>query len=107
MVARLCREAGAGLVVNDRADFAMLLEAGEAISAKPIASGAAPPQSLIVFFTIFSPLAWRGAMPRVGYQWHRLVRTRNNLCPEWRSVAVSDCMSKVKAGAIPPISLRL
>jgi thiamine-phosphate pyrophosphorylase len=27
-VARLCREAGAPLVVNDRADFAMLLEAG-------------------------------------------------------------------------------
>jgi len=27
-VARLCREAGAVLVVNDRADFAMLLEAG-------------------------------------------------------------------------------
>ena len=27
-VARLCREAGAALVVNDRADFAMLLEAG-------------------------------------------------------------------------------
>ena len=28
IVARLCREAGAALVVNDRADFAMLLEAG-------------------------------------------------------------------------------
>ena len=28
MVARLCREAGALLIVNDRADFAMLLEAG-------------------------------------------------------------------------------
>jgi thiamine-phosphate pyrophosphorylase len=28
MVARLCREAGATLVVDDRADFAMLLEAG-------------------------------------------------------------------------------
>ena len=27
-VARLCREAGVALVVNDRADFAMLLEAG-------------------------------------------------------------------------------
>jgi thiamine-phosphate pyrophosphorylase len=27
-VARLCREAGADLVVNDRADFAMLLDAG-------------------------------------------------------------------------------
>jgi thiamine-phosphate pyrophosphorylase len=27
-VARLCREAGADLIVNDRADFAMLLEAG-------------------------------------------------------------------------------
>src|SRR5215831_5779627 len=27
-VARLCREAGAPMVVNDRADFAMLLEAG-------------------------------------------------------------------------------
>ena len=27
-VARLCREAGAALVVNDRADFALLLEAG-------------------------------------------------------------------------------
>jgi len=27
-VARLCREAGATLIVNDRADFAMLLEAG-------------------------------------------------------------------------------
>ena len=27
-VARLCREAGAPLIVNDRADFAMLLEAG-------------------------------------------------------------------------------
>jgi thiamine-phosphate pyrophosphorylase len=27
-VARLCREAGAHLIVNDRADFAMLLEAG-------------------------------------------------------------------------------
>jgi len=27
-VARLCREAGAMLIVNDRADFAMLLEAG-------------------------------------------------------------------------------
>jgi thiamine-phosphate pyrophosphorylase len=27
-VARLCREAGAQLIVNDRADFAMLLEAG-------------------------------------------------------------------------------
>jgi len=27
-VARLCREAGADLVVNDRADFAMLLQAG-------------------------------------------------------------------------------
>jgi thiamine-phosphate pyrophosphorylase len=27
-VAQLCREAGAALVVNDRADFAMLLEAG-------------------------------------------------------------------------------
>ena len=27
-VARLCREAGAALVINDRADFAMLLEAG-------------------------------------------------------------------------------
>jgi thiamine-phosphate pyrophosphorylase len=27
-VARLCREAGAALIVNDRADFAMLLEAG-------------------------------------------------------------------------------
>ena len=27
-VARLCREAGAPLVINDRADFAMLLEAG-------------------------------------------------------------------------------
>jgi thiamine-phosphate pyrophosphorylase len=27
-VARLCREGGAALVVNDRADFAMLLEAG-------------------------------------------------------------------------------
>jgi len=27
-VARLCREAGATLVVNDRADFALLLEAG-------------------------------------------------------------------------------
>jgi thiamine-phosphate pyrophosphorylase len=27
-VARLCREAGAELVINDRADFAMLLEAG-------------------------------------------------------------------------------
>src|SRR5260370_10771259 len=26
--ARLCREAGADLIVNDRADFAMLLEAG-------------------------------------------------------------------------------
>ena len=28
VVARLCREAGARLVVNDRADFALLLEAG-------------------------------------------------------------------------------
>ena len=28
LVARLCREAGAPLIVNDRADFAMLLEAG-------------------------------------------------------------------------------
>jgi len=28
IVARLCREAGADLVVNDRADFAMLLDAG-------------------------------------------------------------------------------
>ena len=28
LVARLCREAGASLVVNDRADFALLLEAG-------------------------------------------------------------------------------
>jgi thiamine-phosphate pyrophosphorylase len=28
VVARLCREAGASLVVNDRADFALLLEAG-------------------------------------------------------------------------------
>src|SRR5215475_4797639 len=28
MVARLCREAGAELIVNDRADFAMLLQAG-------------------------------------------------------------------------------
>ena len=28
VVARLCREAGVGLIVNDRADFAMLLEAG-------------------------------------------------------------------------------
>src|ERR1035438_6384496 len=27
-VARLCREAGATLMVNDRADFALLLEAG-------------------------------------------------------------------------------
>ncbi len=27
-VARLCREAGAALIVNDRADFALLLEAG-------------------------------------------------------------------------------
>src|SRR5258708_2944209 len=27
-VARLCREAGADLIVNDRADFALLLEAG-------------------------------------------------------------------------------
>jgi thiamine-phosphate pyrophosphorylase len=27
-VARLCREAGAELIINDRADFAMLLEAG-------------------------------------------------------------------------------
>ena len=27
-VARLCREAGARLIVNDRADFALLLEAG-------------------------------------------------------------------------------
>src|SRR5665811_1111597 len=27
-VARLCREAGATLIVNDRADFALLLEAG-------------------------------------------------------------------------------
>ena len=27
-VARLCREAGAALIVNDRADFAMLLDAG-------------------------------------------------------------------------------
>jgi len=27
-VARLCREAGAPLIINDRADFAMLLEAG-------------------------------------------------------------------------------
>src|SRR5437016_5325880 len=27
-VARLCREAGAHLIVNDRADFAMLLQAG-------------------------------------------------------------------------------
>ena len=27
-VARLCRESGAGLIVNDRADFAMLLQAG-------------------------------------------------------------------------------
>jgi thiamine-phosphate pyrophosphorylase len=27
-VARLCREAGAGLIVNDRADFALLLNAG-------------------------------------------------------------------------------
>ena len=29
-VARLCREAGAALIVNDRADFAMLLDAGSA-----------------------------------------------------------------------------
>lgn len=28
LVARLCRQAGAALVVNDRADFALLLEAG-------------------------------------------------------------------------------
>jgi thiamine-phosphate pyrophosphorylase len=28
LVARLCREAGASLIVNDRADFALLLEAG-------------------------------------------------------------------------------
>src|SRR5689334_18370628 len=27
-IARLCREAGAQLIVNDRADFAMLLDAG-------------------------------------------------------------------------------
>jgi len=27
-IARLCRETGATLIVNDRADFAMLLEAG-------------------------------------------------------------------------------
>jgi thiamine-phosphate pyrophosphorylase len=38
-VARLCREAGAQLIVNDRADFAMLLEAGLHVGQDDLAPG--------------------------------------------------------------------
>jgi thiamine-phosphate pyrophosphorylase len=38
-VARLCREAGADLIVNDRADFALLLQAG-----LPLGQDALPPR---------------------------------------------------------------
>jgi thiamine-phosphate pyrophosphorylase len=38
-VARLCREAGAPLIVNDRADFAMLLEAGLHVGQDDLAPG--------------------------------------------------------------------
>jgi thiamine-phosphate pyrophosphorylase len=38
-VARLCREAGAPLMVNDRADFAMLLEAGLHVGQDDLAPG--------------------------------------------------------------------
>ena len=38
-VARLCREAGALLIVNDRADFAMLLEAGLHVGQDDLAPG--------------------------------------------------------------------
>jgi thiamine-phosphate pyrophosphorylase len=38
-VARLCREAGAQLIVNDRADFAMLLEAGLHVGQNDLAPG--------------------------------------------------------------------
>jgi len=38
-VARLCREAGAPLIVNDRADFAMLLQAGLHVGQDDLAPG--------------------------------------------------------------------
>ena len=40
-VARLCRQAGAPLIVNDRADFAMLLEAGLHVGQDDLAPSAA------------------------------------------------------------------
>ena len=42
-VARLCREAGASLVVNDRADFALLLQAGLHVGQDDLSPRDAPP----------------------------------------------------------------
>jgi thiamine-phosphate pyrophosphorylase len=92
-VARLCREAGAIFIVNDRADFAMLLEAGLHVgqddlspadarkllglaamlgysshNQEQIAAASAEPLDYVAFGPVFSTVSKRNPDPVAGVQ---------------------------------------
>jgi thiamine-phosphate pyrophosphorylase len=99
-VARLCREAGAGLIVNDRADFALLLNAGlhvgqddlpprecrkllgpDAIlgfsshNAAQLAAAGGEPVSYVALGPVFSTASKHNPDPVVGLDEVRRIRT--------------------------------
>jgi thiamine-phosphate pyrophosphorylase len=124
-VARLCRESGAELIVNDRADFAMLLEAGLHIgqddlaprdarkllgssatigfsshTAAQISAAGGEPVDYVAYGPIFSTASKQDADPAVGVEELRRVRALTDKpLVAIGGITISNALDVLRAGA--------
>jgi thiamine-phosphate pyrophosphorylase len=124
-VARLCREAGAELILNDRADFAMLLESGLHIgqddlaprdarkllgssatigfsshTAAQISAAGGEPVDYVAYGPIFSTASKQDADPAVGVEELRRVRALTDKpLVAIGGIAISNALDVLRAGA--------
>jgi thiamine-phosphate pyrophosphorylase len=124
-VARLCRESGAELIINDRADFSMLLEAGLHIgqddlsprdartllgssatigfsshTAAQIAAAGGEPVDYVAYGPIFSTASKHDADPAVGIEELRRVRALvEKPLVAIGGINLSNAIDVLKAGA--------